>query len=387
MKLTSTLQRHTMPSMRSLMRAMVATFLCTHIAAAQNPVSPSPPDPWQPVTAAIEASQSEFPGGLTLEVMTPAGVVFSRNFGGFSNSRRAVIASASKWVTATVLLRIVEHGDLSLETQTKSLLVDRAGRPWSGNMGEIRLRHLLSFTAGISSDSKASEDKRITLEEAILRIYDDQSPTASPPGSAFFYGGVTQMRIAARMAERATGLSWRELYDKHFRLPLGWSAESTYGGASNPINPSPGIGLVCTGLEYTRFLMMQLRLGVDGSTRFLDAATIAAQHADAFGPSTTITHSAYGFLGKKYHYGLGNWLETENGQTPTRDNPINRWSSTGKFGWAPWIAADGKYAALIMTQQADTPTAFVPSENLKAKLDPLIRQALASNPQPIRLVP
>ena len=126
---------------------------------------------------------------------------------------------------------------------------------------------------------------------------------------------------------------------------------------------------------------------MDGSTRFLDAASIATQHADALGPSTTITQSAYGFFGKKYHYGLGNWLETENGHEPTRDNPINRWSSTGKFGWAPWIAADGKYAALIMTQQADTPTAFVPSENLKAKLDPLIRQALASNPQPIRVVP
>ena len=371
----------------TFMLTLLATTLVVHIAAAQAPSLPPPPDPWQPVNAAIEASQHRFPGGLTVEVMTPAGVVFSGNFGGFSNARRAIIASASKWVTATVLLRIVEHGDLSLNTQTKSLLVDRAGRPWSGNMGEIRLRHLLSFTAGTSSDSEASTDKKITLEEAVLRIYDDQSPTASPPGSYFYYGGVTHMRIAARMAERATGLSWRELYDKHFRLPLGWGEESTYGGAIKPSNPSPAIGLVCTGREYTRFLMMQLRSGMDGSTRFLDAASIAAQHADAFGPSTPIAHSAYTFLGKKYHYGFGNWLETENGQEPSPDNPANRWSSTGKFGWAPWIAADGKYAALIMTQQADTPTAFVPSGNLKAKLEPLIRQALESKPNPIRLVP
>ncbi len=49
--------------------------------AAMHAAEP-PPDPWQPVTAAIEASHSEFPSGLTLEVMTPAGVVFSRNFGG-----------------------------------------------------------------------------------------------------------------------------------------------------------------------------------------------------------------------------------------------------------------------------------------------------------------
>ncbi|MEI6712258.1 MAG: serine hydrolase [Verrucomicrobiota bacterium] len=376
-----------MTSTKSLSRTLLVTSLFTRLVAAQTSITPPTPDPWQTVTAAIEASQPQFPNGLTLEVMTPAGVVFSHNYGNFPNSRRATIASASKWITATVLLRIVEHGDLSLDTQTKSLLVDRTGQPWSGNMGEIRLQHLLSFTAGTSSDSEPSTDKKITLEEAVLRIYDDQSPTASPPGSYFYYGGVTHMRIAARMAECATGLSWSKLFDKYFRIPLDWSTESTYGGAGNPSNPSPAIGLVCTGREYTRFLMMQLRSGMDGRTRFLDPSNIAAQHADAFGPSTPIAHSAYAFLGKKYHYGLGNWLETENGQAPTPNNPVNRWSSTGKFGWAPWIAADGKYAAIIMTQQTDTPTAFVPSENLKGKLDPLIRQALESNPHPIRLVP
>jgi CubicO group peptidase (beta-lactamase class C family) len=278
----------------------------------------------------------------------------------------------------------VERGVLSLETQTMALLVDRSGRPWAGNMGEIRLRHLLSFTAGISSDVPASEDATITLDEAVLRIYEDQAPTASPPGSYFYYGGSTHLRIAARMAERATGLSWRQLYDEQLRVPLGWSTASTYFGGANP---NPAGGLVCTGLEYTRFLMMQLRLGLDGSTRLLDAASIAAQRADAFGPSTAIAYSAYSFLGRTYHYGFGNWLETANGQAPGATNPVNRWSSTGKFGWAPWIAADSGYAAVIMTRQADLPTSFVPSENLKAALDPLIRTALASNPRVIRTVP
>lgn len=354
------------------------------MAVAQPSALPTPADGWQAVTSAIEASQSQFPGGLTVEVMTPEGVVYSRNFRGFSNSKLTPVASASKWVSASVFLRLVEHGDLSLETQTKSLLVDREGRPWSGNMGEIRLRHLLSFTAGISSDVEASTDKSITLEEAVMRIYEDQSATASTPGSYFFYGGLTHMRIAARMAERATGLSWRQLYDMHLRIPLGWSLASTYAGTGNP---NPAVGLICTGLEYRRFLLMQLRSGVDGGKRFLDASTIAAQRLDAFGSSTTIAYSAYTFLGKKYHYGFGNWLETDNGEAPTLINPVDRWSSTGKFGWAPWIAADGKYAALIMTRQADAPTAFVPSENLKVNLEPLIRKALESSSASVPLAP
>jgi CubicO group peptidase (beta-lactamase class C family) len=374
------------------MRTLLATSLCILIAAcgggsdaaAPTPVAPVPPDPWQAVTNAVQAAQPQFPGGLVLEVMTPAGVVYSRSFGGFSSSSLVPVASASKWVSASVFLRLVERGVLSLDTQTKALLVDRNGLPWAGNMGEIRLRHLLSFTAGISSDVLASEDATITLDEAVLRIYEDQSPTASPPGSYFYYGGSTHLRIAARMAERATGLTWRQLYDEQLRVPLGWSTASTYLGGANP---NPAGGLVCTGLEYTRFLMMQLRLGLDGSTRLLDAASIAGQRADAFGPTTTIAYSAYTFLGKAYHYGFGNWLETANGQAPGPANPVNRWSSTGKFGWAPWIAADSSYAAVIMTRQADLPTSFVPSENLKASLEPLIRTALAGNPQVIRAVP
>jgi hypothetical protein len=133
---------------------------------------------------------------------------------------------------------------------------------------------------------------------------------------------------------------------------------------------------------------MQLRQGLNGSLRYLLASSITGQRQDAFGPTTTISFSAYGFLGLQYHYGLGQWLETANSQAPSSSNPVNRWSSTGKFGWAPWVAADSSYAALIMTQQADTPTSFVPSDNLKAQLDPLIRAALQSSSVPvIRAVP
>ncbi|MEO6362538.1 MAG: serine hydrolase [Caldimonas sp.] len=375
------------------MRVLVTSWSCALVlggcaggsdASPPPPPSPSAADRWASVTAALQAAQPQFAGGLTLELMTPEGVVYSRSFGGFSGGTYAPVASASKVVSAAVFLRLAEQGVLPLDTQTKSLLVDRQGQPWSGNMGEIRVRHLLSFTAGISSDVPASEDASITLDEAVKRIHDDQSPTASSPGSYFYYGGATHLRIAARMAELATGKTWRQIYDEQLRIPLGWSVQSTYGGAANP---NPAGALVCTGLEYTRFLMMQLRQGMDGAKRLMTARSIEQQRADAFVPATTIQYSAYRFLGKAYHYGLGNWLETANGQAPSLTNPVNRWSSTGKFGWAPWIAADSSYAGLIMTKQPNLPTSFVPSERLKTALEPLIREALSINPPVIRAVP
>ncbi len=367
-----------------LCAAAMATGCGGTTDAATSPSAPMTPDPWAAVTAAILAVQGRFSGGLAVEILTPAGVVYSRSVGGFTTTTYAPVASASKMVSASVFLRLVEQGTLSLDAETRTYLVNRQGQPWSGNMGRIRLRHLLSFTSGISSDVLASEDATITLTEAVARIYDDQSPTASPPGSYFYYGGATHMRIAARMAEIASGKTWRQLFDEQLRLPLGWGVLSTYGGAANP---NPAGSLACTGLEYARFVMMQLRQGLEGGNRLLTAASIQEQRTDAFGPATTIAYSAYTFLGKRYHYGFGNWLETANGEAPSSGNPVNRWSSTGKFGWAPWIAADGSYAGLIMTQQPDLPTSFVPSEDLKVALDPLIRAALTTNPPVVRVVP
>jgi len=40
-----------------------------------------------------------------------------------------------------------------------------------------------------------------------------------------------------------------------------------------------------------------------------------------------------------------------------------------------------------MTQQPDLPTSFVPSEDVKAAHDPLVRAALATDPPVVRVVP
>ena len=110
---------------------------------------------------------------------------------------------------------------------------------------------------------------------------------------------------------------------------------------------------------------------------------------DAFGPTTTITYTPYVLLQRTNHYGFGNWVETQNGAAPTATNPIQRVSSTGKFGWAPWIEIGGgqNWAAIIMCQQPDAALSFLPSENLKLQLAPLIQAAVAQHPPVVRAVP
>lgn len=356
-----------------LLPLLLALAACGGGGSTEAPPPTSAGDPWTAVDNAITASQGQFSGGLTVEVLTPAGVVHSRSAGGFTNTDAVLVASASKWVSATVILRLVDQGVLSLDTPTSALLTDGSGAPWAGNLGSAKLRHLLSFTTGISGDDAASEDNALTLDQAVKVIYADLAPTAAAPGSFYHYGG-THLRIAARMAEVATGKTWAQLVREQLGAPLGWPLWATFGGP----NYNPAGNLYIDGQNYVKFVALQLRKGLYGTQRLLPEALIDAQRADGFGPATTIAYSPYvEKLGRTYHYGFGNWLETAGGGAPSGADPVVRWSSTGTFGWAPWVAADGSYAAVIMTRQP-LQGMTVPSETLKATLDPLIRQALAS---------
>ena len=100
------------------------------------------------------------------------------------------------------------------------------------------------------------------------------------------------------------------------------------------------------------FRSIPLQRGRYGTTRLLQAATVARQRQDGFGAATTVASSPAGVArGPAHHYGLGNWRETAAGTGPTPSNPVTRWSSTSAFGRAPWVAVEGSYAAVIMTRQ------------------------------------
>ena len=352
-----------------------------------------PPDPWASVTAAIQADQGQFPNGICVEVMTPAGVVYSQSFGPMTNSTLVTVASGSKWIASTVILRLVDAGAFphGLDTKTSELLKDTSmGQPWSGNLGDATLRDLLSFTTGIPGDDPNADVQvplTFSLADAVQAIYADDAASAAAPSSYFDYGS-THLRIAARMAEVATGKGWDQLFMEQVHDPMGWGANSLYDTLHPACqNPDPAGDLSCTGVDYMRFVAMELRGGADNGAAFLQPATWTAQRTDGFGPSTTISGSPYkASFGYTIHYALGNWIGTADGKPESASNPATWYGSTGSFGWCPWVAADGSYGAIIETRQSASGQ-YAPSENLKGQLDPLIRAALAQHPTVIRTVP
>jgi CubicO group peptidase (beta-lactamase class C family) len=117
------------------------------------------------------------------------------------------LASISKVYTATMIMRLVEEGVLTLNTPVCEVIPQFRGE----GKEEVRLRHLLTHTAGMIYEPpemaerlKAQTPISVLLEEAYA------SPLLFKPGTALSYADYHYL-IAGHMAEIAAGKSYPEL--------------------------------------------------------------------------------------------------------------------------------------------------------------------------------
>ena len=87
--------------------AIATTIGLALIASAQAAVRYD----FRPVTAEMQALVDDYAlDGASLRVDTAGSVVYRRAFGGYTLDTRVPIASASKWLSALTIARLVEHG-------------------------------------------------------------------------------------------------------------------------------------------------------------------------------------------------------------------------------------------------------------------------------------
>jgi serine-type D-Ala-D-Ala carboxypeptidase/endopeptidase len=301
-------------------------------------------------------------GGLA--VYNQDGVkVFERMYGDFSPDERVAIASASKLVSGVTLFRLIDQGYLSLDSTTAQTL------GWTGEKGNITLRHLLSFTSGLPPENSCTYQSALTLTECVDSI--SQSDLVAAPGARFDYGS-THLAVAARMAEVVTGSTWKALFAAQIREPLGLPADIEY--YANPIlpvatdNPLLAGGLIVSMNEYERLLRLVFNKGQWQGNQLIAPAIFDTQTIAPY-PDAVIGQSP-GQLGI-VRYGLTAWLECA---TPATG--CDKISSPGAFGFTPWVDRENRYYAILgMAVPNDVARGF--AVQLEQDLQPLIIDALA----------
>ncbi|MEM8924267.1 MAG: serine hydrolase [Actinomycetota bacterium] len=359
-----------------------ASSTATETEQAEAPVAEPDADPFDRITATVEAfvEDEQLEGAGLLIVDVDDGVVYEEYFGAFGPDRISLIASASKMISAGVLLKLQQDGLLDLDAPVE----DQVG--WAVGNPDITPAQLVSNSAGLVglrpdplyAPYLCQWAAATTLQQCGETVFtttaddDDQIP----PDTGFRYGGA-QWQIAGAVAESVSGKSWAELIDEIYVEPCGVESlgyinlgavltastsgyPTVFGGEPDSVEPSdnPNIegGAYITAPDYATLLLMHLRDGTCGDEEIFSRQSLDTMYADRI--DEVYDGDAWG---GDFGYGMGWWI----------DRTTGRIADPGAWGASPWLDLDDGYGAyLIIEDSSDN------GEQLSEQLTDLVHAAV-----------
>ena len=333
-----------------MLRTLMTTFGLTLLLGAASTARAVPIYDFSPVTAEMQNFvTTNSLDGASLRVNKHGSVVYRRAFGSYTLGTRIRIASASKWLSALTLARLVDKGQMRWTDTVGQYFpnIEAAKRP-------ITLAQLFSHTSALpGGDDSCMSNPLYTLASCANRIL--QEPLIGTPGTVFSYGG-NSMQVAGRMAELATGKAWDDIFIDEMVTPLGLNATdfataSTASGYVRNTNPRIAGGVRSTLEDYGKVVDMVLAYGcLDNSTtqfclpgrRFLARTTIEAMANDRTVGTVDISRPP---TSTGFGYGIGQWID------PTSPLIV---SSPGAFGFTPWVDRVNQVAGVFLVDDINT---------------------------------
>ena len=265
------------------------------------------------------------------------------------------IASVTKIVAGTMLMRLVEEGILELDKLVKDYMPELVlSRPEA--LEEMTLRHLLTHTAGLPTDGVIPEGSRdeSTIGGNIIRTFPHLEIAHLPSEGVFAYANMG-FTLAGHIASELTGKSISQLFEEYVLEPLGMerSTMDFYKAAtwpfSQPHEPdgdswtvthyqrintlySAGGGIHSNVIELAKLARFLLNRGVtDSGERILSEESIdlmfgkhsvwEAEHGDFYGMAIHIhnhksrdgVRSFYGHCGNYHPYHSSVFVDPKTG--------------------------------------------------------------------------
>jgi CubicO group peptidase (beta-lactamase class C family) len=270
---------------------------------------------------------------FTFMIKAENGRVFIHSTGGSSETTTYKSASTSKFVTAAVILSIVKDGVLSLEDHPQDYI---STWPSSGNLSDIKLRHLLNFTSSLIDEPICVNAELSNIETCVERIA-ALNVNSKKPGGEFYYAS-THLQVAGLMAVKASGLtSWEEVFEK-FKSGTGLFSNSVYDLPSLQ-NPRLAGGMHWIAEDYLEFLEAVYNENI------LNSELIDQMTSDQIRGATIGYSPVFEKTGEDWHYGFGNWIECHS----ITNNCIHktRISSAGAYGSYPFIDYENEYYGIV----------------------------------------
>lgn len=295
------------------------------------------------------------------------GIVYEHYTGNVDAQRISLIASASKSLTAGVLMRLDDQGVLDVD-QPVAKVVD-----WGSAHPDVTPAQLLSNSSGLYGLTDGPPFMPYicqyvatgTLQDCGKKIFTttEDDDVVIEPDTQFRYGG-GQWQVAGAVAEAASGRSWDQLvketytepcklgtfaYNNHFTQMIGpggpFSYPPQFQGDPSTLqptqNPNMEGGVYTTPRDYAQLLLMQLRGGMCGDTRVLSKKAVERMQTDRIDRAYEGTTGDDRLAG----YGLGWWVDRD------QEGFVE---DAGAYGAVPWIDNGRGYAAYLVVERKYT---------------------------------
>lgn len=280
-------------------------------------------------------NQKQFGDDQALLIYKEGKVIYQKQLGDFKPNMQAPIGESSQWLTAALVMILVQEGKISLDDNIGKYLP--IFPKWM--KGYITIRHCLSHTDGIEADKQGAgkmfqRNTFTTLEEEVNH-YAEKRAIANNPGVWFQYNQIGT-NIVGRVLEVATKKKFdRLIQEKLFRpLNMRMTTFSNYTSAISPFD-----GAKSTPVEFMNFMSMLLNKGMFNGKQILTEASVAELMKIQTGG--TLNKFTPPFM-NGYSYGLGTWIEGKDGKL------VSAVSTTNPFLWIDYCKG---YACILLAKK------------------------------------
>jgi autotransporter-associated beta strand protein len=313
------------------------------VLAAGSMGHAQPISDFSPVTDPITeylASRPTIPGAGLLIADFEGDVIHEQYWGTYDRTTVVPIASASKWLSAGVIMSLFDQGTLDLDRPVGQTLTSFAGRP--NGKADMTVRQMFSHTSGLPGQTQWESSSTVTLQEAAAGI-GQFTIMRSTPGVSFAYGGAS-MHVAGAVAEAVGGMGWADLFTTRIAGPLGMNV-TDYLGVGTAANPRIAGGIRSSVGDIAEYLRMIGNHGLFDGQRILSADAVRIMLSDQTGGAlaTSVPSGIDNYRG----YGIGSWIERTNGA----GQPVE-FTSPGVFGTTPWINVEHGYYGVFLVDSS-----------------------------------
>lgn len=351
--------------MKSNLRFAILALFVAALPGCATPTTPASEESgiagydFSAVTAYMDAGYKSLGlPGASLLIAKNGKIVYKQHFGSFNDATVVPIASASKWLSAALVMTLVDEGSVSLDDPVSKYFPE-----FTGQKAGMTIRQMFSHTSGIEdpSGSQQAWPYNVTMADFAKQAATLDGNMAGAPGTGIRYGSAS-MQITAAIAEKVTGKSWNTLFREriaapcdmpdttYIRTPGTGSGRTTEDLLRPTSNPMVAAGAKSSLHDYANFIAMIDSFGVCNGRRVLSEAAVREMQKDQ-AVGLPLLRASNDRMGRNSTYGLGEWIDLK-----SADGRSIQVSSPGAWGFRPWINHDkGVYGVFMMQREVGGP--------------------------------